>query len=381
MKQFFLFGLLYRLKLTNLKSSSLKPVLIETYSLLFSVSASIPKCREPCEFPNHRLRSLKPASAPPIRGLPVSSGGSAMEEQQQQQPLLEVEQCVTSIPEDHEATCWGCGLRLIFASYAPVFKCGWCGAITQSNQTSRKPDSVCFSHWRNFRDRFFVTVLILFMLFVICVLAVFTITSYCLASFKSAGAPADMRWGSYPMVGKNDLENYTFCTYCSKPKPPRAHHCRSCKILGTVWELQITVLFYAAGMTIYSSYRIWPPLDFENLASTRRSMGYIKMLIEIIGTLASSAFFLSARGLVTVYIAFASLSVNAGIGVLLFQQLSYIYEGNTYLNRLSSLSVMHGERGLQNLIRFFGCPYSSIIGLLKHWQVTGQFEFKTSLEI
>uniref|UniRef100_A0A0E0KWQ1 Protein S-acyltransferase n=1 Tax=Oryza punctata TaxID=4537 RepID=A0A0E0KWQ1_ORYPU len=87
---------------------------------------------------------------------------------EQQQPLLEVEQCVTSIPEDHEATCWGCGLRLIFASYAPVFKCGWCGAITQSNQTSRKPDSVCFSHWRNFRDRFFVTVLILFMLFVIC---------------------------------------------------------------------------------------------------------------------------------------------------------------------------------------------------------------------
>uniref|UniRef100_A0A0E0KWQ0 Palmitoyltransferase n=1 Tax=Oryza punctata TaxID=4537 RepID=A0A0E0KWQ0_ORYPU len=151
-------------------------------------------------------------------------------------------------------------------------------------------------------------------------LAVFTITSYCLASFKSAGAPTDMRWGSYPMVGKNDLENYTFCTYCSKPKPPRAHHCRSCKILGTVWELQITVLFcsYAA--------------------------------------------------------------VNAGIGVLLFQQLSYIYEGNTYLNRLSSPNVMHGERGLQNLIRFFGCPYSSIIGLLKHWQVTGQFELKTSLE-
>uniref|UniRef100_A0A0D9WB24 S-acyltransferase n=1 Tax=Leersia perrieri TaxID=77586 RepID=A0A0D9WB24_9ORYZ len=167
-------------------------------------------------------------------------------------------------------------------------------------------------------------------------LAIFTVTSYCLASFKSAGAPADMRWSSYPMVGKNYLENYTFCTYCSKPKPPRAHHCRSCKILGTAWELQITELFYAAVMTIYASYRIWPPLDFESLASTRRSMGYFKMVLEIIATLGSSAFFLSARGLVTVYLAFASLSVNAGISVLLFQQLSYIYEGNTYLNRLSS---------------------------------------------
>jgi predicted RNA-binding Zn-ribbon protein involved in translation (DUF1610 family) len=80
----------------------------------------------------------------------------------------QVEQCVTSIPEDHEATCWGCGLRLVFASYAPVYKCGWCGAITQTDQTTRKSDSVCFSHWRRFRDRFFVTVLVLFMLFIIC---------------------------------------------------------------------------------------------------------------------------------------------------------------------------------------------------------------------
>jgi ribosomal protein L40E len=65
---------------------------------------------------------------------------------------------------------------------------------------------------------------------VAAVLSVFTIASYCLASLKSAGAPANIRWGSYPMVEKNDLENYTFCTYCSKPKPPRAHHCRSCKM-------------------------------------------------------------------------------------------------------------------------------------------------------
>lgn len=245
-----------------------------------------------------------------------------------------------------------------------------------------------------------------------------------------------MRWGSYPMVGKNDLENYTFCTYCSKPKPPRAHHCRSCKmcvldmdhhcpfvsqttlkltsntviplyLFDLTWfvsffcvHLQIGncvgasnhrafVFFlisvviscsYAAGMTIYSSYRIWPPLDFENLASTHRSMGYIKMLIEIIGTLASSAFFLSARGLVTVYIAFASLSVNAGIGVLLFQQLSYIYEGNTYLNRLSSPNVMHGERGLQNLIRFFGCPYS-VSRVLSGYSNTGKLQDNSSSKL
>lgn len=86
-------------------------------------------------------------------------------------------------------------------------------------------------------------------------------------------------------------------------------------------------------------------------------MGSMKVLMEIITTVASSAFFLSARGIILVYLAFASLSVNAGIAVLLCQQLSLIYEGNTYLGHISSPTDMHGERGLQNLVRFFACPY------------------------
>ncbi|TVU16533.1 hypothetical protein EJB05_40103, partial [Eragrostis curvula] len=395
------------------------PVLVESF-------ACPPKYPQKHSSPRPRLeaKKLQPAESPDnspatFAGAPgsdprtccsqnhsrVDLRGDAMEEQEQR-PLLEVEQCVTSIPEDHEANCWGCGLRLVFASYAPVFKCGWCGAITQSNQAARKSDSVCFSHWRRFRDRFFVTVLILFMIFIICggvwavypvvfsisnfwgifhctltaFLAIFTITSYCLASFKSAGAPAHIRWGSYPMVGKDDLENYTFCTYCSKPKPPRAHHCRSCKMcvmdmdhhcpfIGNcvgaanhrafvIFLISVVVsCTYVAIMTIYSSYRIWPSVDFPNLASSRHSRSSMKILMEILTTLASSALFLSARGIILVYLAFASLSVNAGIVVLLCQQLKFIYEGNTYLGRLNSVNVLHGEKGLQNLVRFFGCPY------------------------
>lgn len=116
---------------------------------------------------------------------------------------------------------------------------------------------------------------------------------------------------------------------------------------------------YVAGMTIYASYQIWPSIEFPDPASSRHSMGSWKMLLEMITTVAGSAFFLSARGLVLVYLAFASSSVNAGIAVLLCQQLSYIYEGNTYLSRLSSApnALQHGERGLQNIVRFFGCPY------------------------
>lgn len=60
------------------------------------------------------------------------------------------------------------------------------------------------------------------------ILALTTISTFSLSAFQCAGAPPMMLWGSYTVVGKGELENYTFCHYCSKPKSPRAHHCRSC---------------------------------------------------------------------------------------------------------------------------------------------------------
>lgn len=62
-------------------------------------------------------------------------------------------------------TCWGCGLRLLLPSYAPVFKCGWCGAIT--NQNKQKCDKQHF-RWRLLRDRCIVSIVLVFMLFLIC---------------------------------------------------------------------------------------------------------------------------------------------------------------------------------------------------------------------
>ena len=65
---------------------------------------------------------------------------------------------------------------------------------------------------------------------VIMILAATTVSTFSLAAFQCAGTPPIILWGSYPVVGKGDLENYTFCHYCSKPKSPRTHHCRSCGI-------------------------------------------------------------------------------------------------------------------------------------------------------
>jgi hypothetical protein len=60
------------------------------------------------------------------------------------------------------------------------------------------------------------------------ILSVTTISSFILAAFQCAGMPPSIQWGFYPDVGKGDLENYTFCHHCSKPKSPRTHHCCSC---------------------------------------------------------------------------------------------------------------------------------------------------------
>lgn len=70
----------------------------------------------------------------------------------------------------------------------------------------------------------------IFHCMVTAILAICTISSFCLAAFRSPGAPVKISWGSFPVVAKDALENYTFCAFCSKPKPPRAHHCQSCRM-------------------------------------------------------------------------------------------------------------------------------------------------------
>ncbi|KAJ0963920.1 hypothetical protein J5N97_029042 [Dioscorea zingiberensis] len=268
--------------------------------------------------------------------------------------------CNESVIEYFETACWGCGLRLHLASYSPIFKCGWCGAITDRNQSVRKADSVCFSRWRGLRDRFFVALLFLFMIFVICagvwavypvvfsvsylygmfhctltaILSICTILSFYLSAFRSAGTQTNVQWGSYPVVGKGSLENYTFCVYCGKPKSPRSHHCRSCKMcvldmdhhcpfigncVGAANHRSFIAFLiavvvsctYVVSMSIYAGYHVWPPLEYEHLALARlSSLGAIGALKLVAAALANSALLLSARGLLLIYLAFASLSVE-----------------------------------------------------------------------
>ncbi|KAJ9178710.1 hypothetical protein P3X46_010570 [Hevea brasiliensis] len=320
---------------------------------------------------------------------------------------LAKEHFVATVIEDHEAACWGCGLHLLLPSYSPIFKCGWCGAITTQNEGKRENK---FLWWRLVRDRCFVCVLLGFMLFVICggvwavypvvfsisyfcgifhlsitlILSIVTISMFSLAAFRCPGTPPIIQWGSYPVVGKGYLENYTFCHYCSKPKSPRTHHCRSCGMcildmdhhcpfigncVGAAnHQYFIAFLISAVFSTIYVSimssfavWCIWPPLPTRSLVYLSGTHSYLawRILKELIFASLSSALLLSSRGLVLVYLFFSSVSVEIGLTVLLLQQLCYIYKGKTYLSHLNSQGGDEvGEKDCKNLLRFFGCPYS-----------------------
>ncbi|XP_047969460.1 protein S-acyltransferase 11 isoform X1 [Salvia hispanica] len=319
--------------------------------------------------------------------------------------------------EDRETNCWGCGLRVSVAAYASVFKCGWCGAITKEHVV--KNDSIRLRRWR---DRCFVTVVISFMLFFICagvwavypvifsisyfhgvfhlaitvILSICTLSSFCLSAFQPAGVPPIIIWGSYPAVGQGGLRNYTFCHYCSKPKSPLVHHCRSCGtcVLGMdhhcpfigncvgsanhrsfILFLLSTVIstIYVVIMTFYSALQIWPPVEHNRSLSRLSGFAspefYFGVLKGNILAFLRSAVFLSARGVVLVYLFIASFSVGTGLSVLLWQQLSFIYVGKTYLSHLTAVDneeVM--ERDCQNLIRFFGFPSKTTAYLPSYWK-------------
>ncbi|KAL3818249.1 hypothetical protein ACJIZ3_004154 [Penstemon smallii] len=352
----------------------------------------------------------------------------------------------TSVDVAFETDCWGCGLRVLVPPYASVFRCGWCGAITKQNAVKSDDKHI---RWRRLRDRCFVCVVLIFMLFFIyggiwavypvvfsisyacgvfhlsiaVLLSVSTLSLFLFVASRPAGAPPTILWGSYPTVGKGGLQNYTFCYYCSKPKSPKAHHCRSCgtcimdmdhhcpfvsllniflllsgkyaaqhgpvkeknaKILGNcvgaanhrcfILFLISTVssTFYVAIMTSYAALYIWPPLNHRPVSHLKgfvNTQFIFRVLKENILSFLRSAVFLHARGLLLVYLFIASFSVSIGLTVLLWHQLSYIYAGKTYLSHLSAVdSNETAEKDCQNLVRFFGCPYGAAIYVSSYWK-------------
>ncbi|KAI5678301.1 hypothetical protein M9H77_09251 [Catharanthus roseus] len=226
-----------------------------------------------------------------------------------------------AVGEEHETTCWGCGIRLLVSPYAPVFKCGWCGAIT--NKNSPKYDNKCYK-WRRLRDRCFVGVLVQVVVSGQSTLYYFPSVSFLIGNCVGAA------------------NHRSFILF----------------LMSTV-----TSTVYVSLISAYTALYIWPPINYRVTRSPEGLNTYklvFTLLKEAILSFLRSAVFITPRGLVLVYLFIASVSVQIGLSVLLWQQLCYIYKGKTYLSQLSSSENEESpERDCQNFVRFFGCQYAT----------------------
>ncbi|KAJ8447420.1 hypothetical protein Cgig2_019414 [Carnegiea gigantea] len=279
----------------------------------------------------------------------------------------------SSFGHEYESICWGCGLRLILPSNAPI------------------SSAVGGGVWAVFPAVFSVSDLWgMFHSVTTFILVVATLSLFILAAFCDAGTPPPKVWGSYPAVQKDNLQDYTFCLYCSKPKSPRTHHCSSCGtcvldmdhhcpfigncvgatnhryFVGFLIMAVISVA-YAAIMSGYAALQMLPPLEegtWEQLHRVRDNQELLSILVEIFIGYTQSTVFGSSRGLVLVYLLVSSICVEIGLSVLLWQQLYFIYEGRTYLTSLTSQT--EAERDCGNLCRFFGLAYPGFHHLWSH---------------
>eukprot|EP00249_Psilotum_nudum_P020640 c27789_g1_i1 orf=734-1756(+) len=301
--------------------------------------------------------------------------------------------------------CWGCGLELTFPSLHRVLKCGWCGAISSYNMhTENQQQCSWCSH---FVDRVSVIVVLTLIIVIICaglwavfpilfprpsfglffhsviatILAVNTLFNYYLVAFMPAGPLPELAWGNFHLVHKGTLEGHRFCIFCKRPKPPGAHHCRSCK--ACVLEMDhhcpfvgncigaanqrhfILFLLYAVlsniyvlVMSIYTGLKIWPVLASLSNGPTTMSWSVSTMFAAYMRAMASSVY-VSARALSLLYLVAASLSISIGVGLLLYQQLQLLYCGQTYIDTLqaesdNSFAVLPAKHGWKNLQNAFG---------------------------
>ncbi|KAF3794963.1 S-acyltransferase 11 protein [Nymphaea thermarum] len=167
-----------------------------------------------------------------------------------------------------------------------------------------------------------------------------TMYSFILVAFHHAGEQPSVLYGSYEVIGN--------CVGAGNHR-----------LFVTFLVFAVISTFYAFLMSIYVGWHVWPPLVYDPGYSleelSKSSVG--RFSAEILHALANTAFLLSARGIVLIYLCIASASVEVGIGLLLWQQLQFIYEGKTYLDHLSSGDGEVGESGWHNISVFFGCPY------------------------
>lgn len=217
-------------------------------------------------------------------------------------------------------------------------------------------------------------------------LTINTLLNYCFAALIRAGSPPQVEWAKYDMVGKGSLEGYRFCVHCQQPKPPSAHHCRICRscildmdhhcpFIGNcvgasnhryfILFLGFTAVscIYVLILVVYTFSVSWRNLveihHDDGLPPLQGTFGMRLMSNILSAVIVDTQFTFSMRLLSLVYLFVASVALLIGVGVLLQQQLWFVYRGETYMNNLypsdnRGKNAVTGSQGWTNLYKVFG---------------------------
>lgn len=312
-----------------------------------------------------------------------------------------------------ETICWGCKLQLTLARFEPIFKCGYCGAVTVHETTTSKQRLRWSVRCSSILDHFLVTLVFIIVTCIIyggvwtvfpilfpsrsfsfffhsavtVLLAFNTMFNFLFAAFIRAGPVPPVEWGQVEVVNRGGLENYKFCSHCQKPKHPAAHHCRTCRacvmemdhhcpfigncvgannhgyfILFLVFTL--VSCLYVLGMVIYT-YKYSTLMSFEDDPPESESGASALDLSHFSGVLAPVLFddetAVTIRQIGLIYLFIISLALLIGISLLLYQQLALVYRGQTFLDSLSAWNDVNAgssrKKGFANLQRVLGNRY------------------------
>ncbi|EIE24647.1 zf-DHHC-domain-containing protein [Coccomyxa subellipsoidea C-169] len=316
----------------------------------------------------------------------------------------------TQTSDDSHVFCWGCQTHLAIPSadgvQAPIFKCGWCGAISQLDSSGkRRREAHPFDKLRSvlpalraafvgfvvlllFSVPFFGFIFLLPNLFSGLPLALHLTWSLLLAAntyFNFAAAVLrppgpvefEMPQTNTP-VGKGAFDNCMFCTHCRQVKPPQAHHCSRCTTCvmdmdhhclflnncvgrGNIrhFILLLVFLFWSCTYTFLLCCALhWRRWDEAAMTWQRLLLPIAKSKRYWEAILVTPRFLLVAPAWQAAVTYLMSLTGGSCVGVtiLLASQLRLIVRGQTYIESLAA-APSHGGDWQASLRRIFGSEH------------------------
>eukprot|EP00210_Caulerpa_lentillifera_P002728 g2608.t1 len=319
-------------------------------------------------------------------------------------------QSVESSKTSRIIACWACRTTIelpkVNGEWASVFKCGWCGAITNSTMMSSKKrhgllsplsEDCCTRHSMNFIR---ITAQFGAVAFVVCLL----MTMMCIGIFgllpNAFSSPYTIRWSqilasfvafnisiNYILaagrssrstsnqlpqfqggtVPKGIYDGYRFCVKCQRVKAPDVHHCRVCNACIEEMDHHCPFIGNCVGkrnLRNFILFLIWTSIGavyvvtvcimlmIKSFPLLRKNHYQVISIWSLPSTMLTS---LPWWCFASYYMFVVALGGGIGVSVLLATQLYQIWSGQNYIQQLQGRASCHKTEGLfSKLQRVFG---------------------------